>query len=169
MNPNQYNATVLEVPQQDQLYKGGNVMGQTVQLRPPVQKNNMAQQGSGNSKPRLPEKMPKARALAMALTLKKWLVVASIVSFGTLSGLAAFHQVGAAANSASQTSSGSSQSTSSTGTSSQNNNSFFSQGGNNIGSSTSSQGSSSASSTSSQGSSGSSSSSSTAVSGTSVS
>src|SRR5207245_2228404 len=97
---------------------------------------------SGNQKPRPPEKMPKARALALVRTLKRWLVVASLVSFGTFSGLVALHQVGSTtvASQSSSTSSGSSQTTSSSNSSTQNSSSSLNQqGGNNIGSSSSSQ------------------------------
>jgi hypothetical protein len=38
--------------------------------------------------------MPKVQALALARTLKKWLAVASLVGFLSLSGLVAYHQVG---------------------------------------------------------------------------
>lgn len=132
------------------------------------------QQRGGAYSPKSAERMPKARALALARTLKKWLVIASLASFGTFSGLVAYHQVGTTATS---TKSGSSQKTvSATPSSSQNSNSnsfFKQQGGNNFGSnnssSTSASGSDSSSSTSVGGSGGSSSSSSTPVSGSSVS
>jgi hypothetical protein len=42
--------------------------------------------------------MPKARALELVQTYKKRIVFASLVVFGLLSGLVAFHQVGATAN-----------------------------------------------------------------------
>jgi hypothetical protein len=96
----------------------------------------LPQYGAGQ-KPRVPEKMPKARALALAQTLKKWLAVVSIVGFGTFSGLVALHQVGTTASQSTQTSSGSST-TSTSSSSSQKSNSFLNQGGNNLGSSTSS-------------------------------
>jgi len=108
--------------------------------RPPVSQNQgLAQRGMGQkSKP--PERMTKARALALVGTFKKWLVVASLVSFGTFSGLASFHQVSTTASQATNTSSGTSQKTSTTTSSSQNSNSFLNQqGSNNFGSSNSSQ------------------------------
>jgi len=160
-NPYEYDTSVQWRPQQNQLYEGRYVSPRTGQQQPPVLQNQRPQLRSGNQKPKPPEKMPKARALALARSFKKWLVVASLVSFGTFSGLVAFHQVGSTttASGSTSTSSGSSQTTSSSKSSSSN---FLNQGGNNVGSSSSSQGSTS-------GSSSSSSSSSTPVSGTSTS
>ena len=82
-----------------------------------------------------PQKMPKARVMALTNTLKKWLAIASIVGFGTLSGLVAFHQVG---TTAAQTSSGSSKTNSTTTSSSNNSNTFLQQQGGNTGGTTSS-------------------------------
>lgn len=53
------------------------------------------------------EKMSKMRALALAQTLKKWVLAASIVGFGTFSGLVALHKVGATTSDSSSTSSSS--------------------------------------------------------------
>jgi len=44
------------------------------------------------------DRMPKARALELVQTYKKRIVFASLVVFGLLSGLVAYHQVGTAAN-----------------------------------------------------------------------
>jgi hypothetical protein len=44
--------------------------------------------------------MPKTQALELVNIYKKRLIVASLVFFGLVSGLVAFHQVGAAANQA---------------------------------------------------------------------
>lgn len=155
-NPYEYNGTIPWIPQQNQLYEGNYTTASTGQQRPAVLQNLKPQQRSVDQKPKPPKPMPKARALALARTFKKWLVIASLVSFGTFSGLVAFHQVGTAAT---QTSSASSQKTptttaqktSTTTASSQNGSSFLNQqGGNNFGSSNSSQGSTSGSSNSSQ-------------------
>jgi hypothetical protein len=154
-NPYQYDnyvRTVPQVPQQNQYSEGRYVTAGTGQQRSAVLQNQRPQQRGGAYSPKSPERMPKARALALARTLKKWLVIASLVSFGTFSGLVAYHQVGTTATS---TKSGSSQKTvSATPSSSQNSNgnSFFKQqGGNNFGlnnsSSTSARGSDSSSST----------------------
>ncbi len=130
MNPYEYDRTVPRGLQQNQLYEGRSVTEQVGQPRPPVLQNQ---------KPKPPARMPKAQALAFVNKFKQWLVVASLVGFGTFSGLAALHQVNATAV-ASQTSSVSSQTSSSTTSSSQKSNNFFNQqGGNNFGSSSSSQ------------------------------
>jgi len=74
--------------------------------------------------------MPKARALELAQTYKKRIVFVSLVVFGLLSGLVAYHQVGSTANPGQA---GSSQSAPATQPS---NGGFFDQqGGNNFGSS----------------------------------
>jgi len=142
-NLKNYDTRTSWIPQQNQLYEGRVLTSQDgrQQLTQP-QNQGLPQRGVGQ-KPKVPEKMPKARVLALANTFKRWLAIASIVGFGTFSGLVALHQVGTTATT-SQTSSTSSQTSSS-----QNNNSFFNQGGNNFGTSNSSQGSTSASSSSS--------------------
>jgi hypothetical protein len=144
-NPYEYDRTIPWIPQQNQLYEGRYVTDRASQQRSPVLQDQRPQQRSVDQKPKPPERMPKARALALARTLKKGLVIASLLSFGAFSGLVAYHQVGTTAN----TSSGSSQATPASTSSSQNSNGFFNQqGGNNFGSSNSSQGSSSGSSVS---------------------
>ena len=124
-NPYEYSTKVPWVPQQNQLYESAYVTTSSGSQRSPVSQNQgLAQRGVGQkSKP--PERMPKARALALVRTFKKWLVVASVVSFGTFSGLAAFHQVSTTTSQVTNTSSGNSQKTSTTTTSSQSSNSFL--------------------------------------------
>ena len=147
-NPYEYDRTIPWIPQQNQLYEGGYVTDRAGQQRSPDLQNQRPQQRRVDQKPKPPERMPKARALALARALKKGLVIASLVSFGAFSGLVAYHQVGTTTT-ANQTSSGSSQATPASTSSSQNSNGFFNQqGGNNFGSSNSSQGSSSGSSVS---------------------
>ncbi|HEX6556213.1 MAG TPA: hypothetical protein VF026_25870 [Ktedonobacteraceae bacterium] len=165
-NPYEYDRTVPWVPQQNQRYDSRYFTSRTavgaqfIEPIPPVAH-------SRRPKPRSPERMPKARALALARTLKKWLTIASIVCFGTLSGLVAFHQVGTTTSHTNQSSSKSPQATA---TPSSSNGFFDQQGGNNFGSSNSSQGSTDGPSNSSQGTtSGSSSSSQAPVSGSGVS
>jgi hypothetical protein len=165
-NPYEYDRTVPWVPQQNQRYDSRYftprtpVGAQFIAPTPPVAP-------SRGPKPRSPERMPKARALALARTFKKWLTIASVVCFGTLSGLVAFHQVGTTTSHPNQSSSKSSQATA---TPSSSNGFFDQQGGNNFGSSNSSQGSTDGSSNPSQGStSGSSNSSQAPVSGSGVS
>jgi hypothetical protein len=136
-----YDTTVQGIPQQNQLYEGRSVTAQASQQKLPRPQNQGLPQSAVGQK-------PKARALALARTLKRWLAVASIVGFGTFSGLVALHQVGTTASQSTQSSSGSSQKSSTSSSSSQNSNSFLNQGGNNLGSSTSSSTSVSGSSTS---------------------
>ncbi|HLL79860.1 MAG TPA: hypothetical protein VKT25_10190 [Ktedonobacteraceae bacterium] len=113
-------------------------------------------------KPKAPEKMPKAKAMALATRMKKGLVVASVIGFGMISGLAGFHQVGSTTTSSTSSSTPSSSSTKSS-SSSQNSSNYLKQN------SSSSNFGSSSSSSSSNSSSSSSSSSSSPVSGTSTS
>jgi len=155
-NPYQYDnyvRTVPRVPQQNVgagVERGGDgelasapegtyITAPTSQQQFAVLPNQRPQQRGGAHSPKPAERMPKARALALARTLKKWLVIASLASFGTFSGLVAYHQVAITTTS---TNSGSSQKTvSATSSSSQNSNSnsfFMQQGGNNFGSDSSS-------------------------------
>jgi len=151
-NPYNYDRAIPWIPQQNQFYRGEDGGVYTNQQRSPVVHNQRPQQRiqqkDAVQKARVPMRMPKARALALVSKFKKGLVVASLVSFGTVSGLAAFHQVGTIASTTSKTSSGSSQSTSTSTSSSQNSSSYFNQGGNNLGSSNSSSGTTSGSSSS---------------------
>ena len=143
-----YDTRASWIPPQNQHYEGGLVTPQdSWQELPRPQNRGLPQRGVGQ-KPRAAEKMPKTRALALVRTLKRWLVVASIVGFGTFGGLVAFHQVG---TTASQISSGSSKTNSTSSSSSKNNNNFLKQqGGNTSGTSSSSSSSSSTSSSSSK-------------------
>jgi len=136
-----YDTRASWIPPQNQHYEGGLVTPQdSWQELPRPQNRGLPQRGVGQ-KPRAAEKMPKKQALALARILKRWLVVASIVSFGTFGGLVAFHQVG---TTASQISSGSSKTNSTSSSSSKNNNNFLKQqGGNTSGTSSSSSSSSS--------------------------
>ena len=56
------------------------------------------QQSIQNPRPKLQERMPKTQALELVNVYKKRLIVASLVVFGLVSGLVAFHPVGTAAN-----------------------------------------------------------------------
>ena len=143
-NPYQYDTTLPWMPQQNQVYAGEGVTPQTAQQRLPRPQSQGGPQRGAGQKPGAAEKMPKARALALANTLKRWLAVASIVGFGTISGLVAFHQVGTTTSQSTQSSSGSSKTNSTSSSSSQNSNNFLNQqGGNTSGSSSSSSSSSS--------------------------
>src|SRR5438552_1715448 len=107
-NPYEYDGTVPWIPQQNRRLEGRDVTARTRQQRPPVLPNQRPRQRGVEYSPKAPARMPKARALALAYTFKKWLIVASLASFGTFSGLIAYHQVGTIIT---QTSSGSSQKT----------------------------------------------------------
>jgi len=153
-------------PPQNQHYEGELVTPQDSRQELPRPQNRGLPQRDVGQKPRAAEKMPKKRALALARTLKRWLVVASIVGFGTFGGLVAFHQVG---TTASQISSGSSKTNSTSSSSSKNSNNFLKQQGGNTSGTSSSSSSNSSSSSSSTSSSSTSSSSSKPVTGTSTS
>jgi hypothetical protein len=153
INPYEYDRTVSWIPQQNQAFASRDLAAHPGQ-QPPQLQNSRPQQKGGVQKPKQPERMSKARALGLVRSFKKWLVVASIVTFGSFSGLVAYHQIGTTA--INPTSSGSSQSTSSSSSSSNSSNSsnsssngyFNQQGGSNFGSSSSSQSSVSGSSVS---------------------
>ena len=139
----EYDRTLPLTPQQNQFYQSRPAAAQNEQQLPRPQNQGLPKHSVGQ-KPRVPEKMPKARVLALANTLKRWLAVASIVGFGTFGGLVALHQVGTTTSQSSQSTSGSSNTSSTSSSSSQNSNSFFNQqGGNSGGTNTSSTSSSS--------------------------
>ena len=123
-NPKDYNIRASWTPRQQQL---------------PGSRNTGLTQHSAGQKPRAPEKMPRARALALANSLKRLLAVASIVGFGMFGGLVAMHQVSTTTTQSTQSTSGSSNPSSKSSSSSQNNNNFLNQqGGNTSGTNSSS-------------------------------
>lgn len=137
-HPNEYERTIQVTQQQNQYYQSRPITTQNEQQFVRPQNQGLPKYYAGQ-KPKAPVKMSKARALALANTLKRLLAVASIVGFGTFGGLVALHQVGTTASQSTQSSSGSSNSSSTSSSSSQNSNSFFSQqGGNTSGTSSSS-------------------------------
>jgi hypothetical protein len=83
--------------------------------------------------------MPKAEALALVEKLKNWLVIGSVIAFGTIGGLVINHTVGVTSRQA--TSSSTQQSVPSSSSSSSQSGGFFQQGqgGNTFGSSSTSQ------------------------------
>jgi uncharacterized membrane protein len=145
-NPYEYERNSAWMPQQNEGY-ADQKSRQSMQ-RPSVRQGQaLASQGAGMA--RKPKPMPKARALELARSMKRWLVVASFVGFGALSGLAAYHQVGTTA-----TASSTGQTSQTTGSSSSSNGFLRQQGENNVESGESdNSGQSSSSSSSSQGSS----------------
>ncbi len=143
-NPYTYDRTRPWTLQQNQLYQNRPAAENGQQI---IQSQNQkAPQRNVGQKPGTPAKMPKARALALANTLKRTLAVASIISFGMFGGLVAMHQVSTTTTQSTQSTSGSSNTSSNQSTSSQNSNHFFNQQGGNT-SGTSSTTSSSTSST----------------------
>jgi hypothetical protein len=139
-NQKDYDTRASWVPQQYQPYEGRYVTTPSSQQRlPRPQQPGLTHNGVGQ-KPRAPEKMPKARAMALANRLKRGLAIASLVGFGAFGGLVALHQVGTTSTQSSTNSSSNSSS------SSQNSNSLLNQqGGNTSGTSSSSTSSSSSS------------------------
>jgi hypothetical protein len=132
-NPYEYVRTPSGRPQQNQFYQN-KPAAQNEQQTIQSQKQKSSQHGVGN-KPGTQVKMPKARALALANTLKRTLAVASIIGFGMFGGLVAMHQVNTTSTQSTQSTSGSSNTSSNQNSSSQNSNNFFNQqGGNTSGS-----------------------------------
>ena len=136
-NPYEYDKTQPWIPQQNQLYQN-RPAAQNEQQLIQSQNQNMPQRHVGQ-KPGTQAKMPKARALALANSLKRTLAVASIIGFGMFGGLVAMHQVGTTTTQSTQSTSGSSNTSSNANSSSQNSNNFFNQqGGNTSGTSSTS-------------------------------
>jgi cytoskeletal protein RodZ len=137
MNAYEYNRTQPWAPQQNQLYPN-KPMAENEQQLIQSQNQKMPQRNVGQ-KPGTQVKMPKARALALANTLKRTLAVASIIGFGMFGGLVAMHQVGTTTTQSKQSTSGSSTTSSNSNSSSQNSNNFLNQqGGNTSGTSSTS-------------------------------
>ncbi len=128
-NPYGYDRTLPWTPQQNQFYQNKPAAAQNEQQLSQSQNQELPQRGVGQ-KPGTQAKMPKARALALANTLKRLLAVASIVGFGMFGGLVALHQVSTTTQST-QSTSGSSNASSTSSSSSQNSNNFFNQQGGN--------------------------------------
>lgn len=179
-NPYEYEQSVPWTPQQNHIFANKDAMAPSGQrpsqlqnpssqqkagVQPPQNRAASAKSARSGGKPAREQRMTKARALDLARTCKKWLVVATIVGFGSVSGLVAYHQAGTTTT-VSQTSSAASQSPSSSSSSASNSNSssnssnssnsstsssngyFNQQGSNNFGSGSSSQSSVSGSSVS---------------------
>jgi hypothetical protein len=144
-NPYEYDRTLPWTPQQNQFYQNKPATVKNEQQFSQSQNQKLQQHGAGQ-KPGTQVKMPKARALALANSLKRLLAVASIVGFGMFGGLVAMHQVSTTTTQSTQSTSGSSNTSSTSSSSSQNSNNFFNQQGGNT-SGTSSASSSSTSST----------------------
>jgi hypothetical protein len=93
MNSKEYDRYTSRISQQNQSSQNRPVTAQDgyqqrsqAQALPPSQ--------NPGQKRRPPQKMPKARAQALAHTLKRGLAISSIMGFGAFSGLVALHHVG---------------------------------------------------------------------------
>ena len=140
---NSYNQPVAWIPQQNQPeppYEGRYVRQYTRPQQPPNVQNQRPQAAGKEQKPKAPERMSKARALTLVRKFKKVLVVASLVGFGSFSGLAAYHQAITTTSQASNNTHTKSATGSSSTSSSSNSNSSSSSSntGSNFGSSNSS-------------------------------
>ena len=117
------------IPRQSWLHEAG-----FIPARPSHQPSTLHyqewQQRIQDQKSRPHERMPKARALELVQAYKKRIIFASLVVFGLLSGLVAYHQVGAATNQGQVD-----PSQSAPATQPSNGGFFDQQGGNNFGSS----------------------------------
>ena len=143
-NPYEYDRIPPWTPQQNQFYQNKPAAALNEQQLSQSQNQKLPQSGVGQ-KPGTQVKMPKARALALANTLKRTLAVASIVGFGMFGGLVAIHQVNTTTTQSTQSTSGSSNTSSKSSSSSQNSNNFLNQqGGNTSGTSSTSSSSTSA-------------------------
>ena len=94
-NPYEDDRPLTWIPQENKFYEGGSNMVRSSQQLAALQYQAW-QQRVQDQKPQ--DRMPKARALELVQTYKKRIVFASLVVFGLLSGLVAYHQVGTAAN-----------------------------------------------------------------------
>src|SRR5947207_7647151 len=142
-NPYEYSRTQPWIPQQNQFYQNKPAAAKNEQQLSQSRSQKLPQRGIGQ-KPGTQVKMPKARALALANSLKRLLAVASIVGFGMFGGLVAMHQVSTTTTQSTQSTSGSSNPSSKSSSSSQNSNNFLNQqGGNTSGTNSSSTSSSS--------------------------
>ncbi len=96
-NPYEDDRPLAWIPQENKFYEGGSNMVRSSQQLASLQYQEW-QQRVQDHKPKPQDRMPKARALELVQTYKKRIVFASLVVFGLLSGLVAYHQVGTAAN-----------------------------------------------------------------------
>ena len=160
-NLHDYDTRASRTPPQNQPYSSRFVTSQDGRPRYAIPQNLAQTQRPVVQKPKAPQKMPKERAMALANRFKRAFAIASIVGFGTFSGLVALHQVGSttatqstqsssgSSSSNSSKSSNSSNSTNSSSSSSQSSNNFLNQQGGNTGGTSSSSSSSSSNSSSS--------------------
>jgi hypothetical protein len=98
METNPYDITVPWMPEQNQWIEDRSITIRNSQPRPSLLETSIQQLRGEDQKLKRVGRMSKAEALALVSTLKKWLIVASLVSFGVFSGLVAQHQADAVAN-----------------------------------------------------------------------
>lgn len=96
-NPYEDDRPLAWIPQQNQFYESESDKIRSNQQPASLQYQEW-QQRIQNQKPKLQERMPKTQALELVNAYKKRLIVATLMVFGLLSGLVAFHQVGASAS-----------------------------------------------------------------------
>ena len=89
-NPYEDDRPLPWIPQQNQFYEGGSNMVRSNQ-QPLAQQYQGIQQRGGYQTSKPLERMPKTQALELVNVYKKRLIVASLMVFGLLSGLVAFH------------------------------------------------------------------------------
>jgi hypothetical protein len=98
-NPYEDEGSLAWIPQENQFYERESDKIRSNQ----VHATQLYQSGQRNMQTRNPQqeqRMPKTQALELVHVYKKRLIVASLMVFGLVSGLVAFHRVGAAANQA---------------------------------------------------------------------
>ncbi len=98
-NPYEDEMPLAWIPQEKQFYERESDKIRSSQVNAPLQYQS-GQRNMQDQKPKPEQRMPKTQALELVNVYKKRLIVASLVVFGLVSGLVAFHQVGAAANQA---------------------------------------------------------------------
>ncbi len=98
-NPYEDEGPLEWIPQENQSYERESDKIRSSQMSAPLQYQGQQQNVRGQ-KPLPADRMSKAQALELVNIYKKRLIFATLVIFGLVSGLVAFHQVGAAANQA---------------------------------------------------------------------
>ncbi len=99
INPYEDEGSLEWIPQENQSYERESDKIRNSQMSAPLQYEGRQQNVQGiRSQPA--DRMSKAQALDLVDVYKKRLIVATLVVFGLVSGLVAFHQVGVSANQA---------------------------------------------------------------------
>ena len=96
-NPYEYDRPLPWIPQENRFHEARYIPARPGH-EPSAKQYQEWQRRVQDHKPRPQVRMPKARALELAGIFKKRLIVASLALFALLSGLVAYHQVGASAN-----------------------------------------------------------------------